>query len=62
MRALRLRGFSISDIMATQLAAMRVTIFYSWQSDLPNNTNRGTIAEAASQVVLGDESYGLCGV
>jgi hypothetical protein len=30
---------------------MRVTIFYSWQSDLPNNTNRGFIERALSKAI-----------
>lgn len=34
---------------------MRITIFYSWQSDLPNNTNRGMIGDAinkAKKIIL----------
>jgi hypothetical protein len=30
---------------------MRVTIFYSWQSALPNNTNRGFIERALNKAV-----------
>lgn len=30
---------------------MRVTIFYSWQSDLPNNTNRGFIQRALEKAI-----------
>jgi hypothetical protein len=30
---------------------MKVTIFYSWQSDLPNNTNRGFIERALHKAV-----------
>jgi hypothetical protein len=30
---------------------MKVTIFYSWQSDLPNNTNRGFIERALNKAV-----------
>ena len=30
---------------------MRVTIFYSWQSDLPNNTNRGLIERALQKAI-----------
>lgn len=30
---------------------MKKIIFYSWQSDLPNNTNRGFISEALSQAI-----------
>lgn len=30
---------------------MRVTIFYSWQSDLPNNTNRGFIERALVKAI-----------
>jgi hypothetical protein len=30
---------------------MKVTIFYSWQSDLPNNTNRGFIERALSKAI-----------
>jgi hypothetical protein len=30
---------------------MKVTIFYSWQSDLPNNTNRGLIERALHKAV-----------
>ena len=28
---------------------MRHIIFYSWQSDLPNNTNRGFLQDALNQ-------------
>lgn len=30
---------------------MKVTIFYSWQSDLPNNTNRGLIERALQKAI-----------
>ena len=30
---------------------MKVTIFYSWQSDLPNNTNRGFIEQALRKAI-----------
>jgi hypothetical protein len=30
---------------------MKVTIFYSWQSDLPNNTNRGFIERALTKAI-----------
>lgn len=29
---------------------MKITIFYSWQSDLPNNTNRGYIKRILDKV------------
>ena len=38
---------------------MRKTIFYSWQSDLPNATNRGFIQktlEKAAAAISSDES------
>lgn len=38
------------------------TVFYSWQSDLPNNVNRGFIAEAlerASKALTGDDSIAV---
>ena len=30
---------------------MKITIFYSWQSDLPNNTNRGFIESVISKAI-----------
>src|SRR5262245_6229364 len=30
---------------------MKVTVFYSWQSDLPNNTNRGFIQRALEKAI-----------
>jgi hypothetical protein len=30
---------------------MKITIFYSWQSDLPNSTNRGYIERALSKAI-----------
>lgn len=41
---------------------MRVTVFYSWQSDLPNNTNRGfihSVIEKAIQTIKRDEAFDL---
>jgi len=38
---------------------MNCTIFYSWQSDLPNSTNRGFIQDAlerAAKILRSDES------
>jgi hypothetical protein len=31
--------------------SMKKTVFYSWQSDLPNNTNRGFIETALDRAV-----------
>src|SRR6266852_4646548 len=30
---------------------MRITVFYSWQSDLPNRTNRGFIEQALEKAI-----------
>jgi len=41
---------------------MKVTIFYSWQSDLPNNTNRGfiqSVIEKSIQTLKRDETFDL---
>lgn len=41
---------------------MKVTVFYSWQSDLPNNTNRGfiqSVIEKAIQTIKRDETFDL---
>ena len=32
---------------------MKITVFYSWQSDLPNSTNRGFIAKALEKAIKG---------
>ena len=41
---------------------MKVTVFYSWQSDLPNNTNRGfiqSVIEKAIKTIKRDETFDL---
>ena len=41
---------------------MRRIVFYSWQSDLPNSTNRGFIQralESAAAVIAGDDTVAL---
>lgn len=41
---------------------MKVTVFYSWQSDLPNNTNRGfiqSVIKKAIQTIKRDETFDL---
>jgi hypothetical protein len=41
---------------------VKVTVFYSWQSDLPNNTNRGfiqSVIEKAIQTIKRDETFDL---
>lgn len=41
---------------------MKKRIFYSWQSDLPNNTNRGfinTAIESAIKKIVSDDSFSL---
>ena len=41
---------------------LQTTVFYSWQSDLPNNTNRGLIQEAlerAAKMIRTDDSLAV---
>src|SRR5690242_5713984 len=48
--------------MIGTVAKTAVTVFYSWQSDLPNRTNRGFIQEAlerAIKAIVSDESVVL---
>jgi hypothetical protein len=40
-----------TNSLTARSVAMRVTIFYSWQSDLPNNTNRGFIERALEKAI-----------
>jgi hypothetical protein len=40
-----------ADPSTTRAVAMKVTLFYSWQSDLPNNTNRGFIERALEKAI-----------
>jgi hypothetical protein len=37
---------------------MKVTIFYSWQSDLPNNTNRSFIERALEKAIASIKAEG----
>ena len=59
-RLRRLLGASLGSYLTIQTSRpMRRVVFYSWQSDLPNATNRGLIQsalEVAAAAIAGDDT------